>query len=550
MYNRLRDYARNVLGGLQPDLQKYFLEYQRDFGSFEAVTSSQELLDAIQKTHIAICGDYHTLAQAQRTVIRLLNPVISSLKREDRTVILVLEMLREGDEKAVEKYLAGELNESEFLKKIDFAGRWGFDWRNYREIFDFARESGLRIVGLSPKTSRPPSLLKRDAFAARRLATLSEGLPGTLVFALIGDLHLGRRHLPHQLTRELSRRGIVRDSVVVHQNNEKLYWKLAERGWEQHAEVVRLRPGVFCVMNTPPWIKLQSHLKWNEIVSACGPHTAGGGIPIKGDRAAAEAYEEIEHADEIRDLVRSLRDFLEVGLTRDDDFSVRGPGDQKYLVNYLRRRGFSANELRTLQSGMRAFKSQFVPREQILYFSVVSLNHSASQAAAFLHAKLTGWDRVFLSPREDFYRQIWLESLAYFGSKVINHKRKCKGLFEIALQSVDAKLPADERRVAAFVHEHLEGERRGKKLITLPTRFSGEKQIIHFAKASKLLGHLLGHALYRALMDETVGKTDLRTLFRFPFHRTSPTAVRQLYSDWIQRLDKHHYRVFEKAESL
>src|SRR5207253_2986824 len=59
--------------------------------------------------------------------------------------------------------------------------------------------------------------------------------------------------------------------------------------------------------------------------------------------------------------------------------------------------------------------------------TTLSINHAAAQAAIYLHAKLSGFCRVFEKPRRDFYSFVWVEALGFLGSKIINHKRKCNG---------------------------------------------------------------------------------------------------------------------------
>src|SRR5262249_16378477 len=104
LYDRLRGYARTFVGNLTPELRKYYKEYQRYFHDFRATSTKQELLFALRKTHIAFCGDYHTLSQAQKTVIRVLRDALPTLRKRNRSIVLALEMVRSSDNAKIQQY--------------------------------------------------------------------------------------------------------------------------------------------------------------------------------------------------------------------------------------------------------------------------------------------------------------------------------------------------------------------------------------------------------------------------------------------------------------
>lgn len=392
------------MGRLTPELQKYFQEYQRDFQDFREVSTKRELLLALQKTHIAFCGDYHTLSQAQKTVIRVLRDSVIALKKRDRSLVLALEMVRARDNAKIEKFLAGRLSETAFLKSIGFHKNWGFSWDNYRKLFHFAKDHGIRVVGINcTRKDRYPTLRERDRFAADVIAELTERDARTLVFVLVGDLHLASSHLPGELDKQLRKRALLRKRIVILQNNERFYWKLVERGLEQLVDVVKVKDDVYCVMNTPPWVKLKSHLKWAEVMAE-----GDGQSP---NIAPTEMLQELDYTDEIRELLGVIRKFTGLESGVDDDFAVNTPADPSFLNRLGVGSGFTPRERRVLLESLSTFESHFVPRLNIIYLTSLSLNHAASQAAIFLHAKTSGFTRTFRSPRLDFYSFVWVEAL-------------------------------------------------------------------------------------------------------------------------------------------
>jgi hypothetical protein len=552
MYDRLRDYARNYMGGLSPELKRYFLEYHREFQDFKSVSSKRELLAAFQNTNITFCGDYHTLSQAQRTVIRLLRDSLPALRKRRKEPILLLEMVGPWNNKHIAQFLAGELGEAAFLKAIAFQKNWGFDWDNYRGLFEFARTEGIRIQGINgPRGGKkPPTLGMRDKFAAKIIADEAAKNKNAAIFVLVGDLHLAQNHLPRQVKGELEKRRLRRKTLIIHQNNERFYWKLAERGMEQFVDVLKVRDGIYCVMNTPPWVKLQTHLRWHELTME-GPRPPR---PSEWDIA----YEDIDRDEDVREAVQLIRRFFSLPEVADDAFSLVGPSDLSFLGAIRDRRLLGPEDLRHLARYIDQFKSQFIPHASLIYLSSLSINHAAAQAAIYLHNRLTGFDRVFQKPSTDFYRFVWLEALGFLGSKIINHKRKCNGIknLEGLSQMVTPKVRRHgPERLAELVTGHVRAEvkARGKRRsfrFPLPKTSSDLSTTVFYYKAAKLLGALLGQALYSAVIEGNVPRDDVKALFLTPFHKKKDDAIRALYLSWIDRLDHFQYRELDKTETL
>lgn len=546
-----------MLGGLNPELKKYFLRYQKDLSDFKEVSTKRELLTGLQGAHIVLCGDYHTLSQAQRTVIRLLRDAVPVLKRRKRTLILALEMVRPKDNPRIAEFLEGELPEADFLRAISFRKNWGFHWSNYRRLFQFARENTLRIVGINYGSEKKPKTLKqRDRFAAKVIAELSASDEKAVVFVLVGDTHLAQAHLPREIELALKKQRLERTVLTIHQNNERLYWKLVEMGLEQLVDVLKLGPNEYCVMNTPPWIKLRSHVKWAELM-------AEGEEPVpllrkKGGKSdSSEALGELGYADEIRELISAIQHFLGFEEEVEDDFHVYSPADLSFLNRLARNPSWSPLELRVVAKCLTEFEAFFIAREKIIYLTEPNLNHAATQAALYLHCIMSGREKTFTDPAEDFYAEIWAEALGYFGSKIINHKRKCNGPRDLKriVESANTKPKkrSDAVRVAEAAlaqleaeHQYFSGQERVFRASPRSTR--DVERIVFQLKVAKVLGKLLGHGLHRAVMENKVSRAELQALFENPLENGA--EARKLYLDWIRLLDGFGFLEMSKTERL
>ncbi|NDC25224.1 MAG: hypothetical protein EB078_09175, partial [Proteobacteria bacterium] len=171
-------------GNLPPQLRKYYLDYQRDFRKYEKIIHKSELLSEVEKSQIILCGDYHSLSQAQRTLIRILREIIPKLKKEKKPIYLAMEIFKAKHNLRIQQYLRSEITEEEFLRAVSF-GDWGFSWGNYAPLLRLAKEFRIPVVGLSP--SQPSSLADRDVFAAKVIAHWAQKEPSGVVFCLMGD---------------------------------------------------------------------------------------------------------------------------------------------------------------------------------------------------------------------------------------------------------------------------------------------------------------------------------------------------------------------------
>lgn len=550
LYDKLKVGARTTLGGLSPELQRYFREYQQDFKSYERPTTKRELLMEVLASQVVFCGDYHTLSQAQRTVIRILRDTIKILKRKKRSLVLALEMLSEEDLPSVRKFLQGKLSEQRFLAKTRFRERWGFQWENYRELFLFAKEEGVSIIALGRHNLNAP-LKVRDKYASRILAEMTKEDPDALIFSLMGDLHLAQKHLPSDFKAELKKKRLDRSVLVIHQNHEQFYWELVEQGMEQFVEVIRMKPRVYCVMNATPWVKLQSHLKWIETLSEGSP-----GKNALSDYA--RAIDLLDHSHEVTSMISILRDFFEISDPIPEDFRIRGPLDLSFLERVQENKTYTRMQQKILSREMGEFESIFFPKEDILFLTNLSINHIAVQTAYYMHSTLSHFSGIFERPGVDFYTFVWIEALAFLCSKVVNPKRQCHGMIDLRrkLRSYRKKKlgKSTNAKATQFALVHLEVERKrmygrkGKLGLRIPKETSSIETILAYHKAAKILGALLGHGIYSALMENRVEKDEVRALFYCPF--TQKHNPLKLYLQWTERLEPYRFREIVKREKM
>ncbi len=539
-YERLQKYADRFLGQLNPKIKRYVTEYQRNYARFQRVSSKEELVKEILSSHLVVCGDYHTLSQAQRTVLRLLRETVVHARKQKRPLILALEAIDAGFETALAQFVSGKLSEKGLRKAVGFEERWGFSWDSYSEFFRYAKAQGIRIVGINTVATGKRSLEKRDAFAANLLVKLTEAEPDAIVFVVIGDLHLASPRLPKEISLALKKASLKRKTLVVLQNEERFFWKLAAQGREQKVDVVKVKDGVFCVMSTPPWVKLRSQIDWAF---------------TQREAEAPDWGEEVDYSDELVEFLEAIGTYFGFPKKLPSNYRLMTVGDASLSLLFGRgKESFTAREKKLMAIYCATFESVFVPKRNVLFLNRMSLNQLAGLASRLWHTELSGFDSVFQSPRQDFYAFVWVEALGFMGSKLLNHKRKTDGPQDwkrLVAAHKEEGIRSDKRLVASWALHHFRNERGGKPMpyplkVLNHDAFSLRRTLLAY-RTTRELGALLGHAMYRAVMEGHATKEEVAELFSNPF---SGDTAYLLYRKWTRRLDRFGLRVLDKRERL
>ncbi len=581
LWRRLKREIEASITDNPPNVEIYQEEYERDLRRYEAVSSKRELVEAAAAADLVYVGDYHTLPQAQKTLVKLL----LALSKVRRQVVLAMEMVHAAHQPHLDAFCADAIDEGEFLRRIDYERSWGFPWQPYGEIFAVAKRRGVRVVGINsdPLEHTHDHLLERDFRTAQVIADEVAAQPEALVVVFDGDLHVARDHLPFLVGRALDERHLgERRQLIVHQNAEEIYWQLARERREQ-VNVVRLAPDAYCVLNASPIEKLHSYLNWVSERPALDPPlaTSHWEVPDGLDELFGEEEDDdesddrgAEYAEQVHAMVVTVARFL--GIERDDldAFTLFTVNDLDFFDYLLTGRGdFTEVELEDIKRQILSNESYFIPKGDIIYLSDFSVVNAAEEGTHFLHHLCSGyrWDK----PRgleTDFYFRVVTEALGFFGSKVIVPTRECwrERDCEIYLErhrtrererrrrrrAEQAGQPfrPDETGVLAAVPEE-----RVKLLLSQRLTLEASRLVLHHKQLERdylehgewtsagraltqpaelhllithMLGHMLGDKLYWGLVAGALDKKRLRDLFHEPLERKH--VARDRYLDLVR----------------
>lgn len=129
-----------------------------------------DMIDDLKEVSLVFVGEYHDNEDHHDAQLK----IIRELAQRGDSVAVGLEMFRTNSQDSLDLWVAGEISEREFMEV--FQDNWGNSWPLYRDIFLFAREKGIPLVGLNVPRQIPQQVA-RKGFASLSREQLAM-LPG------------------------------------------------------------------------------------------------------------------------------------------------------------------------------------------------------------------------------------------------------------------------------------------------------------------------------------------------------------------------------------
>jgi len=522
--------------------RQYIRRFTREFRGFSALSTWDDLIISCYKADLVYLGDYHALSSSQMFAARLLKEIAS----RSRHVILAVEMVYGRNQRALDQWLTGAIDEGEFKRKIRYDLEWGYDWEGFRAIFETARDYGLKVYGIDcPPRNGLRYIRKRDRYAAARIADIYAKHPTARVVVMIGESHLAEGHLPAAVREALAAVNLEKRSVRVLQNIEEIYWKLVAQGRE-HEDVVTLGNGTYCVFNASPIAKYESYRqtinRWRE----------------------QEGEDAIDLTPTLHSMIDTILRFLGV-----DKYAHRvrqGDDGADLLVDLYPdvHASVDATHLRELLSGRRlspalrsAVKERiarkgscYIPRVNAILIGAFSLVQGGEEAAHFVNTALRG--DVFRDARRArarpdlFYETVMQEALGFFGSKLIDPSRN--HFFETKLYQYHRRdrefieknteySYEQYGRIIRFILMHKRFERAYRSHSKVPAELTEgirTRSRREFSVLTHELGYYLGQQMYDGYHQGLIDRGAIRELYFRRFAK--PGSALSAYLDLVATL--------------
>jgi hypothetical protein len=530
LVEELKETIYQHVGRNDPVLDRYYRDYQAEFKpGFERPASRGEVVLQLSRANLAYFGDYHTLRSSQTAVLELLE---ETLVVHGKPLVLCVEMLRARDNAVAHDYVAGRFDAPEFRKRVRWTRSWNFPWQSWGRFFDFAKVTGTPLFGVNiDADDRPDGLHWRDEYAASLVAALTQLYPQRLVAVVYGDLHMARGHLPGAVDRRLSEFGLRRRAVRVYQNSETVHWLLVERGQETVVDFVKLQRDVYCMMNATPLVKFQSFLNWQHRASE---------LVFEGSAATdADLMEELL-LDQVRGFVRTICEFLGITLEDPDNFELYTTQNLDFLDDLVARGHYTQPEIKALKEYIAMAESAYFARARVLYLGNFSVADAAEAAARFILAEMRPPSTDPVAERDDFYARCMVEALAFFCSKIVDHRRVARdaGDWRQVVRAFGKRktLGAVQKKdlaVARAFLRHKNYERRVLKTgdyAGAPPLFGLEDRL-HVA-VTRALGRALGEHMYEAVSNEKISRELVREAMKDDVRK--PDQCRNRYFQFLR----------------
>ncbi|NOZ87148.1 MAG: ChaN family lipoprotein [Deltaproteobacteria bacterium] len=501
---------------------KYLAEYEaevlRRTKSFREAISPKELIQRAQTVDIVYIGDYHTLRPAQKTFLHVAEGLVKAGRQagkgQEPLTIFAMEMVETEKQATLDAYMKGKWSkakENRFLSEVIGPDHWLVgNWENYKPILEFARQNNILVAGIEGKGgtklhTRSDSLARRDKHMAETIVELLSKYPFHTIMVLVGELHIAPPHLPKMVRKLAGTRNLKKPKcLILYQNREEIYWKLVKQGKEDTIEVVHIKGDEYCSLNTPPHIVQQSYVNWLE--------------------AGETLVDSPDLGDKFREIAEIIAQFLGIDLKGAlDQVEVYSAHDLSFFARLKQSKAFTKSELDIIREQVLSSESYTIPNMGMVYLAKLSLNHIAEEASHFIHYVCAKSSREPADLVNSFYARCLEEALGFFGSKVINPKRKCDHQRDF-LQDIEtfrekgiAAVDGEAYRLARFVIAHKDMEKGKSKKSDPWLKVLYSQDVDMFNRLTHALGYMLGDRLYYGLKRDRISKEEIRNLFHERF---------------------------------
>ena len=500
----VRRLKRDLFGSDGSLKHPYFRDFRRDISAPFRRVGLNRLIGACAAADVTYIGDFHADPECQQVAANLLEKLAAR-----RSMVLGVELVYTRQQEILDRRQAGTIDDRAFLRRIHYREEWGYPWEGFRELLDRARSLGIPVVALD----RPPrggfdGLRRRDAHAARGIAAIVAERPKRAMLVVFGESHLARGHVPREVDRLLTRRGLRRRAVTVFQDPEPVYWSLMSRSLAI-PEAVRFDGGAFAVLHTPPLARYESYRQ-----------------VLERWRGETPPDEDVDLTPAVHHLIDTLVGWMAIRPERHrvrhragwvDDLQdaypevYSGMDARQFLGPILTEHGRTPTEIRDARRMLVAKDALYDARSNTFFLVRYDPGAAAGEAARFLRVALSG--RLHREPdvsgvdaAERTYGTAYNEALAYLGARLVDPASD--------LVAGAGKLSRSERRARqAWSDAHrafvASGAKEPPPELLAPLRGSSETR----RALARELGRTLGRLLYERVVRNRIAPRGLRALF-------------------------------------
>ncbi len=480
-----------------------------------------DLVHSIKKQSLALYGDFHTLKQSQRGLVRLLRALLTGDKQPP--IILALEAFEASHQKELDRYLAREISDSELLEATNYRHSWGFPWQHYKMLVDFARDFDIKVIGVNSHHTGKDTLSKRDKCAAQTLAKWRSEYPDHLMICMIGQYHLADQHLPAAIEEEFPKHDLPTHFTRVVTNIDRYFFKLS-KGIHATTEYLKLKKNFYCIMNSPPWMKWQSYTIWEETRYQTEDLFIDPDEEYDEDDIHTEFSYDIDH--HFLTMTKNLANFLGFDLVKQkvESFHICNAAftDPFDYVDFGE--DVTEREVEKFIERANLDGTYYSAHSNTVLLSRISINSLAEAAGQFFFHSQTHFDENTGLAWERFYRRTIKFAIGMISSKIFNPRRKCMTLYHYKrFISFNQKkrligFMRTKRETARAVLKHHEWMTKQDPghLPRSQNMLASVYKLDHLTdyEISRSIGMMIGFFLYTKVMSNKIPSTTLKSIFQ------------------------------------
>lgn len=123
----------------------------------QQVTDLSDLVNRLAEQRLVYVGETHTSVSDHRVQLA----IARGLVEQGKPLALGVEWFARSFQSALDDYIAQRIDEAQMLRATEYFSRWGFDYRLYRPIMQFAREQGIPVIALNARRELTDQVMRQ-----------------------------------------------------------------------------------------------------------------------------------------------------------------------------------------------------------------------------------------------------------------------------------------------------------------------------------------------------------------------------------------------------
>jgi len=199
--------------------QRYLVDPPPGGIKISANLSFDDIVDRLENLRAVYIGESHTRYEDHLLQIRL----IRSMYYQNQALAIGMEMFSRSDQEALDSYIIDQtIDEEEFLRRSHYFLKWGYDYRFYQPIINFARLNRIPVIALNQDKDLVSKVYQEtglEGLADEEKAAIPEDLDISMPdyrqrISTVFQMHNGHNNKAEQLNKFLQAQSIWDETMA------------------------------------------------------------------------------------------------------------------------------------------------------------------------------------------------------------------------------------------------------------------------------------------------------------------------------------------------